>query len=165
MLKIWIAASAALAVAAPVAARPSSVAAELRDASGAVRARASVTQEGEDLRVRIEAVNMTPGAYGTHIHAVGRCDPPDFASAGPHWNPSGRQHGKENPEGLHKGDLPNLLVGADGKGSIEYPVRGAAMGALLDEDGAAVIVHAQADDYRTDPSGNSGARMSCGVLR
>jgi Cu-Zn family superoxide dismutase len=146
------------------AARPLSVAAELRDSSGTVRAKAAVTSEGEDLKVRLQAVNMVPGAYGTHLHAVGMCDTPDFASAGPHWNPAGRQHGKENPGGMHKGDLPNLLVGADRTGSVEYMIRGAAMSALVDGDGAALVVHAQPDDYRTDPSGNSGARVACGVL-
>jgi Cu-Zn family superoxide dismutase len=113
---------------------------------------------------------MAPGAYGVHLHAVGRCDPPGFTSAGPHCNPTGHQHGKDNPQGMHKGDLPNLLVGTDGRGTFEYTVPGATLlgrgaGALLDADGAAIVVHAQADDYRTDPSGNSGARIACGTLR
>lgn len=142
---------------------------QLRDAQGMVRARADLDQEGGDLRVRVEATGMSPGAYGVHLHAVGRCDPPDFASAGPHWNPSGRMHGRENPDGPHKGDLPNLLVGADGRGSFEYRIPDAALGSrtgdLLDEDGAAVVIHERADDLRTDPSGNSGARIACGVLR
>jgi Cu-Zn family superoxide dismutase len=146
-----------------------SSAADLRDATGRTRARASVEQVGDSLRVRVEAVELARGAYGTHIHMTGRCDPPGFESAGPHWNPSGQKHGKDNPQGMHRGDLPNLLVGSDGRGSFEYTIPGGAVtaaerDALLDADGAAVVIHAQADDFRTDPSGNSGPRIACGVL-
>jgi Cu-Zn family superoxide dismutase len=142
--------------------------AELRDASGTVRARARAVEVGQGVRLRIEAAGMAPGAYGAHVHAVGRCEAPDFASAGSHWNPTGRQHGKDNPQGMHMGDLPNLTVGSDGRGSLEYVVQNARLNSganpLLDADGAAVVIHAAADDYRTDPSGNSGARVACGVL-
>lgn len=150
-------------------AAPSSVGTDLRDSAGRTRARATITQSGDGLRLRIEATGMSPGAYGAHIHAVGRCDPPGFTTAGPHWNPTGRQHGKDNPAGMHKGDLPNLLVGADGSGSFEIDVphgriSGRGADALLDGDGAALVLHAAPDDFRTDPSGNSGARIACGVL-
>jgi len=146
-----------------------SAAAEIRDPAGRVVARAIVEQAGDSLRIRVDAAGLAPGTYGAHVHAVGRCDPPSFASAGPHWNPTGRQHGRDNPQGRHMGDLPNLVVGSDGRGSFENSVPGAALaggspGTLLDADGAAVVIHAQADDYRTDPSGNSGARIACGVL-
>jgi Cu-Zn family superoxide dismutase len=149
---------------------PETAAADLRDSGGTVRARASAEEAGDSVRIKIEAVAMAPGGYGAHIHSTGRCDPPDFASAGPHWNPTGQEHGKDNPAGMHKGDLPNLLVGADGRGSFEYTIPGAAVSgrgpnAILDGDGAAIVVHAAADDFRTDPSGNSGARIACGVLR
>jgi Cu-Zn family superoxide dismutase len=143
--------------------------ADVRDAQGRTRARATVEQVGDSLRVRIEAVAMSPGAYGAHLHTVGRCDPPAFASAGPHWNPTGAMHGKDNPKGMHKGDLPNLLVGTDGRGSFEYTIPNASLSGtspnkLIDADGAAVVIHAKPDDYRTDPSGNSGDRTACGVL-
>jgi Cu-Zn family superoxide dismutase len=142
--------------------------ATLRDNGGNVRATATLAQVGDDIRVSLTATGMAPGIYGAHLHAVGRCDPPDFASAGPHWNPAMRQHGKDNPQGMHKGDLPNLNVGTDGRGSLEFMVAGASVAAgstpLLDADGAAVVIHASADDYRTDPSGNSGARIACGVF-
>jgi Cu-Zn family superoxide dismutase len=112
---------------------------------------------------------MQRGTYAAHVHTVGACTAPDFTSAGPHWNPTGAQHGRNNPAGMHKGDLPNLSVGTDGRGSLEFLIAGAALrgGAapLLDADGAAVVIHAQADDYRTDPAGNAGARIACGVLR
>jgi Cu-Zn family superoxide dismutase len=146
----------------PAAAGP---AAELRDASGQAKARATIVEGSGGLRIHIEALGLAPGAYGTHIHTVGRCDPPDFASAGGHWNPGGAKHGKDNPQGPHSGDLPNLLVGADGRGNFDYLIPGATLAGLMDADGASVMIHAAADDYRTDPSGNSGARIACGVLR
>ena len=154
---------------APPPAGPEAVAAEMRDAQGRTRARATVEQADDSLRVRVEAVAMSPGAYGAHLHAVGRCDRPSFTTAGAHWNPTGQMHGKDNPRGMHKGDLPNLLVGTDGRGSFEYTIPGARLTGggsdrLLDGDGAAMVIHAAPDDFRTDPSGNSGARTACGVL-
>lgn len=140
----------------------------LRAADGAERGSVTVSEGGGGLQVRVSAMGLPPGAHGAHLHAVGRCDPPDFASAGPHWNPTNRQHGAENPNGPHLGDMPNLTVGADGRGTLEFVVQGAAMQsgaqALLDADGAALVIHADADDNRTDPSGNSGGRIACAVI-
>ncbi|HEY5722130.1 MAG TPA: superoxide dismutase family protein [Allosphingosinicella sp.] len=148
---------------------PSEATAEIRDSAGMVKARANIVQVGTDLRVRIEASGMSRGAYGAHVHEAGRCDPPGFTTAGAHWNPSGRKHGKDNPAGMHKGDLPNLLVGADGSGIFEITIHDSVLSGrggsiLLDGDGAAIVIHAAPDDFRTDPSGNSGARIACGVL-
>src|SRR3954471_3153687 len=178
MRLIWTAAAAAMILAgcaasdtgmAGAAAAPIGAFAEIKGGDGRLVARAAVRAAGHSLRVRLEAAGLAPGTYGAHLHAVGRCDPPAFASAGPHWNPTIRQHGRDNPLGMHMGDLPNLVVGADGRGSYEFAIADAAFAgpsadALLDTDGAAVVIHAQADDYRTDPSGNSGARIACGVL-
>lgn len=140
----------------------------LTDARGAVRATARLERQGDGVAVSIEGQGLSPGAYGAHIHAVGRCDGPDFTSAGPHWNPDGRQHGRENPAGAHRGDLPNLIVGGDGRGSLTFTIPGATLdageGGLFDADGSAILLHAAPDDYRTDPSGNSGARIACGVI-
>jgi superoxide dismutase, Cu-Zn family len=139
----------------------------LRDPGGRVLANATVSENG-GIRVRIDAAGLVAGTYAVHFHETGLCEPPAFASAGPHWNPAGRQHGRLNPLGPHLGDLPNLTVGADGAGTVEYLVAGASLTrgerALLDRDGAALVVHAGPDDYRTDPSGNSGARLACGVV-
>ncbi len=144
------------------------VQAQLRDPGGRVLATSRVVRAEQGLNVLVTSSGLRPGTYAVHVHTTGRCDAPDFTSAGPHWNPTGRQHGPENPQGPHLGDLPNLIVGATGQGSIEYLIRGAQLSgsntALLDADGAAVVVHAAADDLRTDPSGNSGARIACGVL-
>lgn len=148
---------------------PVALAADLTDAGGRNVANAGIVQDSEGLRIRIDATALNAGAYGVHLHAVGRCDRPGFESAGPHWNPANRQHGTRNPAGPHAGDLPNLLVGTDGRGMMEFLVRGARLTgdrrSLLDADGTAVVIHASADDYRTDPSGNSGARIACGVFR
>lgn len=145
-----------------------SASAELRDAAGRGMGRATATQAGDAIRFRVEGINMPPGSHGAHVHMVGRCDGPGFESAGGHWNPTNRAHGRDNPQGMHKGDLPNLVIGAVGNGSVEYTVnsarvRGGTM-PMLDGDGAAMVIHASADDYRSDPSGNSGARIACGVL-
>ena len=139
----------------------------LRDPGGRLLANASVSENG-GVRVRVEAAGLVAGTYAVHLHEVGLCEPPDFASAGPHWNPTGRQHGRLNPLGPHLGDLPNLNVGADGAGVVEFGIPVASLRggnrALLDRDGAALVIHVAPDDYRTDPSGNSGARLACGVV-
>jgi Cu-Zn family superoxide dismutase len=111
--------------------------------------------------LRIAVQGLTPGDHGLHLHAVGRCDGPAFASAGAHWNPAGKQHGHLNPQGAHSGDLPNLTSSANGHGAINFLVTG---GSLADADGTALVIHAKPDDYRTDPSGNSGDRIACAVL-
>jgi Cu-Zn family superoxide dismutase len=114
---------------------------------------------------RIEARGLPLGIHGVHIHAVGRCDPPGFTTAGAHWNPAGRQHGFNNPAGAHAGDLPNISVAANGVVHESVTLPRATYAQLLDGDGSALVVHAAADDYRTDPSGNSGARIACAVLQ
>ncbi len=141
---------------------------QLRDAAGRALANATITQQAGGLAVAVSASGMQPGTYGIHVHAVGRCEAPGFTSAGSHWNPTDQQHGLQNPQGPHRGDLPNLVVGANGQGTLQYLIRGARLGdtagALMDADGAALVIHAGVDDMRTDPSGNSGDRIACGVL-
>jgi Cu-Zn family superoxide dismutase len=122
-------------------------------------------QTAGGISFHISANGLPHGLHGIHVHAVGRCDPPDFASAGPHWNPGARMHGFNNPAGPHAGDLPNVEVAANGVLSATVTVPGATMAELLDADGAALVLHAGADDYVTDPSGNSGARIACAVIR
>src|SRR5207237_5743237 len=112
---------------------------------------------------------LEAGTKGVHIHEVGRCDPPSFQSAGAHLNPAKAEHGTSNPRGPHAGDLPNLTVETGGRGHLETTAprvslekKGAIL--LIDADGSAVVVHERADDMRTDPDGNSGARIACGVV-
>jgi superoxide dismutase, Cu-Zn family len=114
--------------------------------------------------LRISAHGLPPGLHGVHVHAVGRCDPPRFDSAAAHWNPTGRQHGHQNPAGWHSGDLGNLGVGTDGKLVAGLLVPGASLAALRDADGSAFVIHSRPDDERTDPGGNSGDRIACAVL-
>ena len=138
--------------------------ATMRTAAGADVGRASATEVAGGLRITLDAKMMPAGTHGVHIHTVGACDAPDFTTAGGHWNPTGRKHGSMNPQGPHEGDLPNLIVDSGGRGTIGATIPGATMAGLLDADGAAFIVHAAADDLMTDPSGNSGGRIACGVL-
>ena len=141
----------------------------LVDQSGREVARAQVGERDSGVRVDVTAAGLAPGSYGMHVHAVGRCDAPDFTSAGPHWNPTGRQHGRDNPAGAHQGDLPNLMVGTDRRGSVGFDIPQASLtggpAPIVDADGATLMIHAAADDYRTDRSGNSGARIACGIIR
>ncbi len=113
---------------------------------------------------RIGAAGLPHGIHGIHVHTVGRCAPPGFASSGAHWNPEVRKHGFNNPAGPHRGDLPNVTVSANGVLQEAVSLPGASFGTLLDADGAALVIHARADDYATDPSGNSGDRIACGVV-
>jgi Cu-Zn family superoxide dismutase len=142
---------------------------EIDDAQGSLRATGTLSQAAGGIAVHIEAHGMKPGSYGIHVHAVGQCTGPGFASAGGHWNPAGRQHGRDNPLGMHAGDLPNLTIGPDGNGVLDFTIAGAQLDSgpapLLDGDGAAIVIHANSDDYKTDPSGNSGPRIACGVVQ
>ena len=142
--------------------------AALTAANGASAGEARVVQHGTGLSLVVAASGLTPGHHGMHFHTTGKCEAPGFTTAGSHLNPLVRQHGTENPASSHMGDLPNLTVGADGKAAVQVPLGLAALGlaqALLDADGAAIIIHATADDYRTDPTGNSGGRIACGVFQ
>ena len=128
--------------------------------SGEPRGFATFFSDGARTEIKIQAEGLAPGVHGIHLHAVGRCEGPDFKSAGPHWNPAGKQHGHDNPLGAHLGDLPNLTVGADGRGTASFSVQGD----IADADGTSLVIHAKPDDYKTDPSGNSGDRIACAVL-
>jgi superoxide dismutase, Cu-Zn family len=110
-----------------------------------------------------ELTGLPEGPHAFHIHAVGQCEPP-FQSAGGHFNPDGHQHGMMNPQGTHAGDLPNIHVPASGDLTVEYFVKGLALDDLFGADGTSLVVHADADDYMTDPAGDAGARIACGVI-
>jgi Cu-Zn family superoxide dismutase len=142
--------------------------AELRNATGQTVGTATFTQVGSALRVVLEVQGLPPGPKAVHVHSVGVCQGPTFASAGDHFNPHRREHGALNPRGPHAGDLPNIVVGPDGRGRLESTTElmtlGTGSGSVLDADGSAIVVHAAPDDFRTDPTGNSGARLACGVI-
>lgn len=137
--------------------------------TGAAAGTASVvtTASGNPV-LRVKISGLPVGVHGIHIHTVGKCEGPAFTTAGGHLNPSGHQHGKDNPAGSHLGDLPNITVDGHGNGELAQALTVDATTLrtqLGDADGAAVVVHADPDDYRTDPSGNSGARIACAVLK
>ena len=139
----------------------------VRDAGGRELGTLTVSETGAGLATTGTLRHLSPGTHGIHLHTVGMCDG-TFASAGGHWNPTAHQHGFENPQGPHEGDMQNIVAGADSSAVVAVSTRGGSLrGAtgLLDTDGAAVVVHASADDYRSDPAGNSGARIGCGVIR
>ena len=126
------------------------------------------TANGQGVLINATLTQLPPGTHAVHIHTVGKCDPPDFTSAGGHFNPGMKQHGKDNPMGAHAGDLPNFDVASDGTGRISMAVGGITLGdgptSLFHPGGTALVIHAAADDYKTDPTGNAGARIACGVI-
>lgn len=140
--------------------------ARLSFANGSPAGTATLLRDARGLRITVAASGLAPGAHGFHLHTIGKCEAPGFTSAGGHLNPDNRKHGTLAPGGPHLGDLPNLQIGADGSGRATEVVPGGqgALGAIFDGDGTAVVIHAQPDDYRTDPTGNAGDRVACGVL-
>ena len=144
------------------------VTADLARPDGSWAGVATISRRSDGIFLSLSAEAPAAGSYGMHLHSVGKCQGPDFTSAGPHWNPAMKQHGRDNPMGAHEGDLPNVDAGADRKITLEYKLPefmlSGATG-LLDADGGALVIHEKADDYRTDPSGNSGKRIICGVFK
>lgn len=140
--------------------------ANINDASGARLGTVTLTDTYSGVLVVGSVSGVGLGAHGIHIHEIGKCEAP-FTSAGGHFNPQHRQHGYRNPNGPHLGDMPNLESPAAGVYRFEFLVPGVTLtgnNALLDGDGAAIVIHAARDDYTTDPSGNSGGRIGCGVI-
>jgi Cu-Zn family superoxide dismutase len=139
----------------------------LKDKDGKEVGKVELTDTPSGVLLRLTLDGVPPGDHAFHIHAVGKCEPPDFKSAGPHFNPDETKHGLLNPEGPHSGDMPNLHVPDSGKLTVEVfneMVTLDAEQALLDDDGSAIVVHAATDDYMTDPAGNAGDRIACGVV-
>jgi superoxide dismutase, Cu-Zn family len=139
----------------------------MRDAAGKDLGTLTVTEAAGGITIAGRLAGLRPGEHAIHLHQVGRCDPPGFESAGDHWNPTNRQHGKQSPQGPHLGDLPNITVAQDRSVMVQATTPGGTLrgaNALLDSDGAAVVVHAGRDDYRSQPAGDSGDRIACGVV-
>jgi len=142
--------------------------ADIKDATGTTVGEAILEERDGGVDITVTFTGLRPGQHAFHIHETGRCDPP-FESAGGHFNPTGRQHGKDNPKGPHLGDLPNLDVPASGRVKTQVTVKDVTIAGdrhpLLDADGAALVVHEGADDYKSDPAGNAGDPLACGVIR
>jgi len=150
---------------------PQKATAVLKTAAGVEVGTATIapTTRGTAITINASFSKLPPGVHAIHVHNVGKCEGPDFASAGGHFNPTSKQHGKDNPNGAHAGDLPNFEVAADGTGHISYAVPDMTFGdgpnSIFHPGGTALVIHAAADDYKTDPSGNAGARLACGVIQ
>ena len=148
---------------------PPAALARLVDDKGQAVGSAVFSQERGGVRILVDVVGLAPGDHAVHIHEVGRCEPPAFESAGAHFNPTKAEHGTSNPRGPHAGDLPDVTVNTEGKGHMEVTVKLVTLdkkvpASLFDADGSAIVIHERADDKRTDPSGDSGGRIACGVI-
>ena len=144
------------------------VKAELHDAQGNSVGTAEFSPAPQGVSIRLNLSSLPPGVHGIHIHAVAKCEGPAFTTAGGHLNPDMKHHGLENPEGPHAGDMPNITVSADGTAKATVVAPGVTMGddthSIFSNGGTAIVIHAMADDLKSDPAGNAGTRIACGVI-
>jgi Cu-Zn family superoxide dismutase len=150
------------------AAQAQTAKASLKDASGKDVGQVQLLQTPHGVLLKLSVKGVPAGEHAFHVHAVGKCEPP-FTSAGGHFNPASKKHGMEAQEGSHAGDMPNLFIPASGELTVEIanPMISLVKGqpnSVFDADGSALIIHAGADDYKTDPTGNAGDRIACGVI-
>ncbi|MDE3137430.1 MAG: superoxide dismutase family protein [Acidobacteriota bacterium] len=151
------------------AAQKKTARADFVNAQGQRVGHATLTQTPQGVRIDVTVSSLPPGRHAFHIHAVGQCEPPGFTSAGPHFNPFGKEHGTKNPKGPHAGDLPNFDVTSDGRSQFSVLAADVTLGkgpnSLFHPGGTSLVIHAGTDDYMTDPAGNAGARIACGVIK
>lgn len=142
--------------------------ADLKDKDGKSVGMATLREVGDGVLVSVEVKGISPGLHAIHVHAVGKCEGPAFTSAGGHFNPAQKKHGLKSPEGPHAGDMPNMYVAKDGVGRFEVLNDNITLKtgnrSVFDADGSALVIHAGVDDYVTDPTGNAGDRVACGVI-
>jgi len=150
------------------AGRAEDVTVRLTTAQGQDAGTAIIKTASHGVIVQLKAKNLPAGEHGIHFHQSAKCDPPDFKTAGPHFNPEGKKHGLKNPEGHHAGDMKNVIVAANGTARTTIVDNDVNLGddshSLLSNGGTSLVIHAKPDDMRTDPTGNSGDRIACGVI-
>ena len=154
------------AVAVLVAQDATTAKADMKDAKGNSVGTVTLTQMPNGVLVSLDGKGLPPGPHAFHVHETGKCDAPDFKSAGGHFNPGGKKHGFKSAGGHHAGDMANVAVGMDGTVKAESFLMGATLkGGSAPMLSKAMVLHATADDYATDPAGNAGGRIACGVIQ
>jgi superoxide dismutase, Cu-Zn family len=150
------------------AAQMAPVKVQLSNAQGQSVGMAELSPAAQGVSIKLNLMNLAPGEHAIHVHAVAKCEGPGFTTAGGHFNPDMKHHGLQNPDGPHAGDMPNFTVAADGTAKATVVAPGVTMGddshSIFTNGGTALVIHDKADDMKSDPAGNAGARIACGTI-